>query len=110
MSLGPRIFWRERFQRFHADNPQVFDRLYQFAKEAKNRGLERIGMRLLIERARWDMMMETASCDGFKINNNYAPFYARMLMERCPSLRGLFETRKMTGEQLALPIDGRKVA
>jgi len=101
------VFWRERFERFHAENPQVYGMLRRLAHEVRSRGIQHMGMRLLFERVRWDMMMMTASCDGFKLNNNFAPFYSRLLMNRCPSLRGMFETRKMAGDQLELLSKGK---
>lgn len=84
----------DRFLAFHADNPGFYRNLVRFARELRaETGAERIGIQALIERARWDHLLVTRSLD-FKVNNDYAAFYARLLMQQEPDLAGAFETRK----------------
>lgn len=81
-----------KFAEYHAANPQVYAVLKLFALQAKRAGRKRMSINLLHERVRWHTTVDTVG-DGFKVNNNYRPYYARLLMEREPELRDFFETR-----------------
>lgn len=84
------------FLLFHSRNPHIYKKLVSYARYVRKKGISRIGMRLLFERVRWDYTIETnRKNEKFKINNNYAPYYARMIMENNPDLDGLFELRKI---------------
>lgn len=84
-----RAFWE-----FHAAHPEVYEELRQLALDAKRRGRDRLGMKMLFEVVRWNRLLRTGD-RGFKLNNNFTAYYARLLMEREPELRGMFETRKL---------------
>lgn len=92
----PRFTWSEtdlaRFAEYHAANPQVYAALRRFALEAKRAGRPRMSINMLHERVRWYTAIETVG-DEFKLNNNFRPYYARLLMEQEPELVGFFETR-----------------
>ena len=52
---------------------------------------------------RWDKTIHTdPGADPFKLNNTHRPYYARLIMDAEPGLRGWFEIRKVgvntTGE------------
>ena len=83
----------ERFESFHAANPHVARRLAEMAVSLKRQGVKRYGMKALFEVLRYDAAMNTHG-EPFKLNNNYTPYYARLLMDKMPGLRGFFETRK----------------
>jgi hypothetical protein len=80
------------FERFHEDNPDVYQRLVTLARKLKERGHARCGIKMLFEVLRWQHAMKTVG-DDFKLNNNYHSRYARLIMEREPGLDGFFETR-----------------
>jgi hypothetical protein len=82
-----------RFAEYHAANPQVYAALRRFALDARRAGRSRMSINMLHERVRWYTTVEAVQ-DEFKINNNWRPFYARLLMELEPELAGFFETRK----------------
>lgn len=87
----------ERFLAFHLDNPGVYARLVSLTRKAKARGRQRIGIQMLFEVIRWETMLRTTDTSSeFKINNDYASRYARMIMRRNPDLDGMFETRRLT--------------
>ncbi len=89
----------ERFLEFHTANPQVYRRRRREAMTLRGFGHERVSITLLWERLRWMSLTQTASRkDMRKLNNNYKPFYARLLMEREFELEGFFELRKRTVE------------
>lgn len=98
--VGPRRGSIEAdFKAFHEANPHVYEHLRRlaFVWKARRPG-QRLGIGMLFEVARWDISLGTDG-DPFKLNNNYRALYARMLMEREPDLRGLFQTRRLTTEQ-----------
>jgi hypothetical protein len=83
---------REEFEEFHEANPEVYRLLLKMTRQAVAAGHRKFGMQRLIEVIRWDYMIGTTSTD-YKINNNYAAFYARRIMKHNPSLAGVFEIR-----------------
>ena len=70
-----------RFQRwkdFHSNNPEVFRLFSKFANDAIDAN-QRVGARMIGERIRWYSSVETVSDDGFKVNDHFWPYYARLL-------------------------------
>ena len=83
-----------KFREFHEKNPWVYKELVALAWQAHERGRKRIGIKMLIEVVRWARTLQTRG-DVYKINNNYAPRYARKIMEEYPELDGLFNLRDL---------------
>lgn len=84
----------EKFEEFHRLNPQVITALEQMTRDLVNRGRRKIGIKMLFEVLRWNYYMETSDPNSdFKINNNYAPYYARLIIERNPQWEDVFELR-----------------
>lgn len=87
----------EQFAAFHGANPHVYGALRRLALGMVRRGRRRIAIKMLIEVLRWQHDMTTADAfSEFKINNSYAPFYARLLMDTEPELVDVFELRTQT--------------
>ncbi len=82
----------ERFDAFHRANPAVYASLKQIALDLVRRGIKRSSIAFCFERLRWLYAIQTSG-DVFKLNNNYKPYYARLLMESVPELVGFFELR-----------------
>ncbi len=94
LDFGPRSQTiQARFDEFHAANPWVYDELAALARQAQKRGHSKIGIELLFAVCRWERLMRTTGSDGFKLNDHFTSRYARLLMQREPDLRGMFETR-----------------
>ena len=87
----------DRFHKFHAENPHVYQTLVTMCRQYKaNEHKDKLGARMLIEAVRWDYRMKTKRDeDQPKINNDYSALYARMIMDRNPDLRGIFNIREM---------------
>lgn len=85
----------ERFEAFHAANPDVYDELVRLARRAKARGHRRMGIELCFGALRWNRLMATTGESGFKLNDHFTSRYARLLMAREPDLNGFFETREL---------------
>ena len=89
--FGPGRF--ERWLEFHRANPSVYELFRSFAMQAVNAGMRRLGARVIWERIRWYVHIETNTADEFKLNDHYTPYYARLLMLREPQLAGVFSRR-----------------
>ena len=84
----------DRFNAFHKANPHVYVALRHLGLMMKRRGHKRIGIAMLFEQLRWAYYLQTTDTDGFKLNNNYRAYYARLLMKQEPELTGFFTTRE----------------
>ena len=83
-----------RFAEFDRENPSVWTHFVRFTEEAIATGRTHYSARDIIHRIRWHLTIETKSDDGFKINNNHSPYYARKLIRLRPELAGFFELRR----------------
>jgi hypothetical protein len=80
------------FEKFHAENPQIFDLFRAFCEDARRAGRGRYGSKAIVERIRWHVEVETRG-DAFKLNNNYTSCYARLLLQEDPSFATFFQLR-----------------
>jgi hypothetical protein len=94
-SVGPSI--QERFLVFHKDHPEVYAACVRFAREAKARGFQHFGIRVIWERARWYLTIERTDGD-YKLNDHYHSRYARLIMQQEPDLADFFETRELQAD------------
>ena len=79
---------------FHKKNPHVYKTLVIRCKQWRNRHpKKKIGIRMLWEAMRWDILMQTDAPDDFKLNNNHTSYYARLIMNNEPDLAGIFDIR-----------------
>lgn len=89
----------KRFEQFHQDNPLVYLTLCRLARAwVRSTGRRKLGINSLVERVRWEIAINTNDPD-FKINNNYAPYYARLIMTAESDLDGLFELRSSAADE-----------
>lgn len=82
----------EKFEEFHTANPGVYDRMVQEAREWKAAGHGKLSIGMLVERVRWVGTVENWSSD-YKLNQNHAAYYARLIMAQEPDLEGFFDLR-----------------
>ena len=88
-----------KFDRFHADNPKVYETLVRLAREWVARfGGHKLGIATLYERARWEIALATTDAD-FKLNNDWRSYYARLIMTQEPDLAGLFDLRASKADE-----------
>lgn len=55
----------------------------------------RAGAKAIIERVRWDVEVENG--EEWKVNNNWAPYYARVFEIKHPRFSGFFAKREIKG-------------
>jgi hypothetical protein len=80
------------FEKFHSENPRVYELFRQFALEAICKRHVHYSADAIMHRVRWETSISTTD-NEFKINNNHVAFYARMFMDENPEHDGFFETR-----------------
>lgn len=84
------------FEDFHRLNPWVLERMIGMTRDLARRGRRKVGIGMLFEVLRWQYAMSTTDTHSeFKLNNNYRSRYARLIMELCPDLDGIYETREL---------------
>lgn len=83
----------EQFWAFHTRNPHVYDAMVSVAMGMRRAGWQRGAIKMIIERLRWLHALKTQG-STYKLNNNHAPFYARLIMDTVPELAGFFELRE----------------
>jgi len=93
---------RERlWEEFHAANPAVWELFERYAIEAAAKAgrAHRIGARMVWERIRWHVWIETRDPAGqaWRLNDHYVPYYARHFLAAHPELGQVFELRAIGG-------------
>jgi len=83
----------QRFKSFHELNPHVYEALVTLSRHKQQMGYTRVSMRGLLELLRETRAFQTRG-DTYKLNNNYTPFYSRLLAEEEPELGALFQRRE----------------
>ena len=91
---------RERFERFDADHPEVYEQLCSLTRRWIERGRARWSIWSAFAVLRWERRMAglPAADELYKLNNNYTGYYARKVMAENPDLAGVFELRRMKDE------------
>jgi len=90
MTGNEKAFWD-----FHEVHPEFAVAFDKYTWELIHAGRERGSAYLICERIRWDTVLSGADVDGFKINNNHRPYYARLWMQQNPGHEGFFQTREI---------------
>lgn len=95
----------QQFNEFHEANPEVLVKMRELALQVKARGYKQFSVYAIMERLRWFVDIETDDPNShYKINNNYRPFYARLLMETTAELDGFFRTRPAEADDEPLAV------
>lgn len=90
---------QQRFLDYHRANPEIYRLIVFYARQAKRSGHRaRYGMKVIFERVRWHVEIETLSLDDYKLNNDFSSRYARLVMEQEPDLADFFETRELKAD------------
>jgi hypothetical protein len=85
---------KEKFLKFHKENPKIYEKLIDLAFMAKASGYKRIGIKNLFEHLRWYYTVEVKGSEPYVLNNSYSALYARLIMANVPALNGFFEIRR----------------
>lgn len=85
----------QKFFDFHARNPEIYKQFKRFTKELLgSKPTRTIGSQMIIERIRYELFLNKQDeREEYKINNNYAPGYARLFVKDFPEYDGLIRLR-----------------
>lgn len=84
----------DRFSEYHRENPQVYQAFKDLAFEMKRTGRKKYSAEVIINVLRWNYDLGTTG-DVFKINNDFKPLYARLLVYYYPEFENFFEFRSV---------------
>lgn len=84
----------ERFKKYHAENPQVYEKFRELAIEMRANGRRKYSAEIIINVMRWHFDLKTKG-DVFEINNDFKSIYARLLVYHHPEFASFFEFRKV---------------
>lgn len=92
-----------RFEAFHQANPRVMALLLMLVRQyVAETGHAKVGFSLIYGAARWTWAIETRDEAGaYRLNNDYGPFYARMIMGEHEDLREVFHLRRSVADDWA---------
>lgn len=82
------------FQQYHNDNPIVWDLFKMYTIKTKEQGFTNYSSNGIFEIIRWNTGFRIGK-DGFKMNNNYRPDYARKMMDEYTEFKGFFRVREL---------------
>ena len=84
----------EKFIKWYPSNIHVINAFEKEAFYLLTRGRrERYSIYTIREKLRWDSLVSESGQD-YKLNNNFSPFIARILMFMNPGMKGMFSTRR----------------
>ncbi len=78
---------------FDIENPSFYNLFKNKVNEAKKSGVKKYGVKGVFELLRWHYQVERRR-DNFKVNNTYAPYFARKVMSEYPWLEEFFDIRE----------------
>ena len=88
---------REGFEKFNAENPQIYAAFEEQVLSAIQKGRKKISAKLVINWIRWNEFLDSTD-KNFRINDAYQSYYARYFVEKYPQYENIFEFRKLRNE------------
>lgn len=94
------------FLAFHERNPQIFAEMIRQARAEKDAGRGVYAIEAHVSSVRWNSDLDTEHTnDAFKIGNDWAAWYSRLIQMECPDLIGFFRLKTALADGLV--VDGR---
>lgn len=88
----------EEFERYHEQNPAIYKAMVILCRQWISRtGRRKLGINAVVERTRWEIAVQTNTDP--KIDNNFAPYFARLIMAQERDLAGLFDLRRSGADE-----------
>lgn len=83
----------EKFCAYHTENPKVYEEFKKFTQKTIAKGFKNYSAKGIFELIRWHSGVTAEQTDGFKVNNNYTSFYARLFEKEHPKHKDYFRKR-----------------
>lgn len=87
----------DHFKVYHAENLHIYAAFKSYAFQLIAAGAQQLSAYLIFERMRFESLI--SGNDGYKLNNNYRPYYARLFMQDYPEYEGIFTIRSTQAEK-----------
>ena len=97
-AVSPPRTIQQRFDDWIVRHPEIETLSVQFARELRQAGHSKYGIKAVLERIRWHYATRTDQAEEFKISNSYTSRMARFLMTKYPELEGFFNLRELRQE------------
>lgn len=88
-----------QFMVFHEEHPAVFREFVKLAFKMIAAGRRHYSARTIWSVMRYHRHVKTTDSAGFKLNNNYTPYYARLFHATYPEYDAFFSTRKANADE-----------
>jgi len=92
---------QQKFDKFHEENPHVYEMFKSFALGAirlcEKRNKKYISADFIMHRVRWEQF--TTTDKDFKINNNHISYYSRLFQKDFQEYSHMFRNRKTEAEK-----------
>jgi len=98
---------QQAFEKFHADNPLVYEHFIRLALKAIYAGKKKISFKMILNVIRWEVFLETkeetlfehkGTKHMFKINDAYSSRYARLFVDNYPQHIDKVEMREIRSQ------------
>lgn len=87
------------FQQYHQSNQHIYELYKAIAISLAKQGRRYIGSKYIFEEMRFNHSFQTNN-DPYKVNNNFAPHYARKFVLEHPQYGNLFKFKPLKGVML----------
>jgi hypothetical protein len=91
----------DSFKEYHKRYPNVYKKFVELTFETRGKGFNRFSARGVFQVMRW-LTADHEKIDGYKFNNNFTPYYVRLLEYEYPEFIGFFEKRKIKQPRMLL--------
>ncbi len=81
------------FWQYHKERPEIYGGFLRLAEKWRDRGVGTISANAIWHVLRYEIVTSSDE-ETYKLPNQYAPLYARLLVWRMPEFEGMFEFRK----------------
>lgn len=86
---------KEGFDRFHANNPEVYEAFEAQALAAVRMKKTKVSSKQILGFIRWNMFLAVDQNETFRINDAYTSHYSRLFAEKHPAHANIFNYRKL---------------
>lgn len=97
----------ESFKQFHKDNPIVYELFKRYAMNLIHVGKKKLSSKLIINRIRWEVYLETKTDELYRINDAFTAHYARLFIEDFPQHEDKFEFRRLRADEPTVEPSGQ---
>jgi hypothetical protein len=87
------------FQQYDQSNKHIYELYKSIAVKMAQEGRRQIGSKYIFEAMRYDYTFNSNN-DSYKVNNNFAPMYARKFVLEHPQYGNLFKFKPLKGSML----------